>query len=173
MLKHGLVHAPLEKAMWVKSPCELLKVEKIRKDQPIIIQNINFLANLLVIDMTGLEVILGMDWLHEHGVLLDCEQKCASIRRSNGSKIFYFGVRTRPINTNTTLASLKEKKIEDIPVVQEFPDIFPEDLPGMPPDRELEFAIDLVLGTTPISKRPYRMAPQELVELKKQLDDLK
>jgi len=43
----------------------------------------------------------------------------------------------------------------------------------MPPDRELEFAIDLVLGTTPISKRPYRMAPQELVELKKQLDDLK
>jgi len=123
--------------------------------------------------MTGLEVILGMDWLHEHGVLLDSEQKCASIRRSDGSRIFYFGVRTRPINPNTTLASLKEKKIEDIPIVQEFPDVFPEDLPGMPPDRELEFAIDLVPGTAPISKRPYRMAPQELVELKKQLDDLK
>jgi hypothetical protein len=118
VLKHGLVHTPLDKALWVNSPGGLLKVENICKGQPIIIQNIKFLANLLVIDMTGLEVILGMDWLHEHGVLIDCEQKCASIRRSDGSRIFYFGVRTRLIDPNATLSSLKEKKIEDIPVVQ-------------------------------------------------------
>jgi hypothetical protein len=135
VIKHGLVHAPLEKALGVNSPGGLLKVEKICKDQPIIIQNIKFLANLLAIDMTGLEVILGMDWLHEHGVLLDCEHKCASIRRSDGSRIFYFGIRTRLVDPNATLASLKEKKLEDIPVVQEFPDVFPENLPGMPPDR--------------------------------------
>ena len=57
-------------------------------------------------------------------------------------------------------------EIEDIHVVREFPDVFPEDLPGLPPDREVEFSIDLVPGTTPISKAPYRMAPAELKELK-------
>jgi hypothetical protein len=57
-------------------------------------------------------------------------------------------------------------------VVREFPDVFPEELPGMPPDGEVEFVIDLLLGTTPISKRPYRMSMEELKELKKQLTEL-
>ena len=63
-------------------------------------------------------------------------------------------------------------EMELIPVVSEFPDVFPEELPGMPPDRELEFAIDLVPGTTPIQKKYYRMPSSELVELKKQLDEM-
>ncbi|GKV24897.1 hypothetical protein SLEP1_g34439 [Rubroshorea leprosula] len=63
-------------------------------------------------------------------------------------------------------------RLEDIPVVREFPDVFPEDLPSLPPDKEVEFAIDLVLGTGPISKAPYRMAPIELKELKVQLEEL-
>ena len=63
-------------------------------------------------------------------------------------------------------------ELELIPVVSEFPDVFPEELPGMPPDRELEFAIDLVLGTTPIHKKYYQMSSSELVELKKQLDEM-
>ena len=67
----------------------------------------------------------------------------------------------------TTMAEM-----ELIPVVSEFPDVFPEELPGMPPDRELEFAIDLVPGTTPIHKKYYRMPSSELVELKKQLDEM-
>jgi len=62
--------------------------------------------------------------------------------------------------------------VADIPVVCEFSDVFPEDFPGLPPDRDIEFKIDLILGTTPISRRPYRMLPNELVELKKQLQEL-
>ena len=58
------------------------------------------------------------------------------------------------------------------PVVYEFPDVFPEDLPGLPPDRDVEFIIELEPGTAPISRRPYRMAPQELAEMKKQLEEL-
>jgi hypothetical protein len=58
-------------------------------------------------------------------------------------------------------------------VVRDFPDVFPEELPGMPPDREVEFVIDLLPGTAPISKRPYRMAVEELKELKKQLKSCK
>ena len=64
---------------------------------------------------------------------------------------------------------VEDKKLEDILVVCEYSDVFPDDLPGMPPDREVEFAIELQPGTAPISRRPYRMPPNELAELKKQL----
>jgi uncharacterized protein YecE (DUF72 family) len=57
-------------------------------------------------------------------------------------------------------------------VVRDFPDVFPEELPGMPPEREVEFVINLLHGTAPISKRPYRMSVEELQELKKQLTEL-
>src|SRR3954451_12555087 len=69
-----------------------------------------------------------------------------------------------------TLNVLPLPDLEDIPVVRDFPDVFPEELPGMPPDRCVEFIVDLIPGTTPISRRPYRMAPHELAELKNQLD---
>jgi hypothetical protein len=67
---------------------------------------------------------------------------------------------------------MEDKSIEDVPVVQEYPDVFPEELPGMAPDRDIEFVIDLNPGTSPIAKRPYRMAAPELAELKKQLREL-
>jgi hypothetical protein len=65
-----------------------------------------------------------------------------------------------------------ESPVERIPVVCEYPDVFPDKLPGMPPDRDMEFAIELQPGTAPISKRPYRMPPAELAELKKELQEL-
>jgi hypothetical protein len=65
-----------------------------------------------------------------------------------------------------------ESPVERIPVVCYYPDVFPDELPGMPPDRDIEFAIELQPRTTPISKRPYRMPPAELAELKKQLQEL-
>jgi hypothetical protein len=66
----------------------------------------------------------------------------------------------------------EERKMEEIPVVQEFIDVFPEDFLGLPPDWEIEFCIDLILGAAPISKAPYRMAPTELKELKMQIQEL-
>ena len=65
--------------------------------------------------------------------------------------------------------STKVTVLDDIPVVCEYPDVFPEELPGMPPDREVEFIIELMPGTAPISKQPYRMPPNKLKELKEQL----
>ena len=67
---------------------------------------------------------------------------------------------------------MSESKLEEIPVVCEYADVFPDDLPGMPPDRDIEFIIELQTGTAPISKRPYRMPPKELAELKIQLQEL-
>ncbi|RVW87815.1 hypothetical protein CK203_043970 [Vitis vinifera] len=69
----------------------------------------------------------------------------------------------------SVMSNESDLKLEDIPIVREYPDVFPEDLPGLPPEREVEFTIDLVPGTGPMSKAPYRMAPVELKELKVQL----
>src|SRR6185437_4772898 len=77
-----------------------------------------------------------------------------------------------PASLTHTVNQVEDKKVEDIPVVCEYPDVFPDDLPGMPPDRNVEFAIELQPGMAPISRRPYRMPPNELAELKKQLHGL-
>ena len=71
------------------------------------------------------------------------------------------------------LTHLKVESPQEVPIVREYVDVFPEDLPGMPPERDVEFSIDLVPGTAPIAKRPYRMAAPELEELKEQLVDLR
>jgi hypothetical protein len=68
--------------------------------------------------------------------------------------------------------SVSGPTLDQVPVVCEYPDVFPEELPGMPPDRDIEFVIELIPGTAPIAQRPYHMNPQELEELKKQLADM-
>ncbi|XP_057969387.1 uncharacterized protein LOC131158533 [Malania oleifera] len=83
---------------------------------------------------------------------------------------------TRPISEGYIAfvkeALREELRLEDIPVVKNFLDVFPEDLPGLPPDREVEFTIELTPGTAPISKASYRMAPAKLREFKEQLHEL-
>jgi hypothetical protein len=70
------------------------------------------------------------------------------------------------------MSALEAKSVEEVPVVCEYPDVFLEELPGMPPDRDVEFVIDLLPGTRPSAKRPYHMSVHELEELKKQLREL-
>ena len=70
------------------------------------------------------------------------------------------------------VCNMEAKTLEEVPIVCEYPNVFPEELPGMPPDRDIEFIIDLLLGTGPIAKRPYRMATDELKELNEQLREL-
>ena len=78
----------------------------------------------------------------------------------------------RDLDLHNTANAIQTLRIEDVPVVHEFLDVFPNELPGLPPDRDIKFKIKLVSGTTPISRRPYRMPPNELAELKVQLQDL-
>jgi hypothetical protein len=93
-------------------------------------------------------------------------------RRQCLSGITYQADKHTHVEIGIQLNSLKEAKLEDIPVVNEFMDVFPQELPGMPPDREIEFTIDLKPGTAPISPAPYKMGPKESKELKEQLDEL-
>jgi hypothetical protein len=80
----------------------------------------------------------------------------------------------KPTNTKgkTVVNHLEEKPLENIKVVCEYPDVFPEELPGMPPDRDIEFSIELLPGTAPILKRPCQMDFKDLVEWKKQIEEL-
>jgi hypothetical protein len=112
-----------------------------------------------------------MKWMNANGVLIDITTHMVMLRDLVDKKGFLVQLPLNIASHNTTNATLA-KAIEDIPVVCEFLDVFPDDLPKLPPDREVEFKIELIPGTAPISRRPYRMPPNELAELKIQLNKL-
>ncbi|RVW68714.1 Retrovirus-related Pol polyprotein from transposon 17.6 [Vitis vinifera] len=147
--------------------------------------------DLVLLDLQDFDVILGMDWLASYHASVDYFEKRVTFSIPGQPKFSFEGKHVdRPLRMISALraSSLLKKgcqgflasvvsnesdlKLEDIPIVREYPDVFPEDLPGLPPEREVKFTIDLVPGTGPMSKAPYRMAPVELKELKVQLQEL-
>jgi hypothetical protein len=134
----------------------------------LVIQGVTFQADLIVLGAQGLEVILGMDWISKYHGIIDCARKAISLTSSEGVEY----TTTVPSSQAYCHKSTAGPTLEQVPVVSKYPDVFPEVLPGMPPDRDIEFIIELISGTTPIAQRPYRMNPEELVELKKQLDEM-
>jgi len=159
-------------------------------DCPIMLGDLHVTANLMVLDMADFDVILGMDWLHTYGVVMNCKVKRIDLR-IDGERFSVYG---QPRQNTKVISAIQASRflnngcagylvyallpdgvppaVSSIPVVRDFPDVFPSELPGMPPDREVEFTIELEPGTRPISKAPYRMAPRELEELRAQLDEL-
>jgi hypothetical protein len=113
--------------------------------------------------------LLGMNWLAQHKATLNTDQR--TIRLSHNQEEILLSI---PIPTKATSRVYEANipEIKDILVVCEFPDVFPEDLPGLPPERVVEFVIELKPGTAPVSRRSYQMPPNELAELKIQLQDL-
>jgi hypothetical protein len=120
-------------------------------------------------------VILGMDWLSKHNGLIDYAEKAVRLTPSSGKELEYVVenlVTDKAASNRTVLNHLDVASTLDIRNVSEYLDVFPEELSGMPPDHEIEFVIELVPGTAPIFKRPYRMTPNQLAELKEQLQEL-
>ena len=161
--RFGIRCSVLERPMTVLSAGGTLLVTHIKMEQIITICGQNYYVDLFVIPMKGIAVILGMDWLSNHGAQIDCEEKTVSIRSPDKGRIVYQGDKYTHIEVELQLNSLKESKLEEIPIVKEFQDVFPKELPGMPPDREIEFTIDLIPGTSPIAQAPYKLGPKELV----------
>ena len=110
-------------------------------------------------------MILGMKWMSSHGVLNDTSTRLVMLRDPSNQEGFLVQL-PRDINLSCVANAVQAKAIADIPIVCDFTDIFPNDLPGLPPDQDVEFKIELLPGTAPISRRPYRMPPNELAELK-------
>jgi hypothetical protein len=129
-----------------------------------------FCANPLVLQSSGIDIILGMGWLTKYDTVIHCSKRSVVLTRSEGERFEF--VATLLSAADCAVNQLKADSIEDIRVVCEYPNIFPDDLLGMPPERDIEFIIDLLPGTAPIAKRPYRMSIVELEELKKQLKEL-
>jgi len=130
---------------------------------------VEFLADLVVLKSMGIDVMLGMDWLSQHDGHIERAEKVVHLTNSDGVQVTCHTWRSGP---DPMIFSMEPKTLEEVPAVDEYLDVFREELPGMPPDRDMEFIIDLIPGTSPIAKRPYRMAALELVELKKQLGEL-
>jgi hypothetical protein len=102
-------------------------------------------------------------------------KKAVRLTPSSGKELEYVAenlVTDKAASNRILLSHLDVASTLDIRIVSEYPDVFPEELPGMPPDREIEFVVEVVPGTTPIFKRPYRMTANQLAELKEQLQEL-
>ncbi|GJS43154.1 putative reverse transcriptase domain-containing protein [Tanacetum coccineum] len=154
--------------------------------------NQSFEIDLMPIKLDSFDVFISMDWLSKYHAKILCDEKvvhipiddetliirgdrsktrlnlisCIKTERyiSRGCQVFMIQV--------TEKKKSDEKRLEDIPVVREFPEVFPEDLPGLPPVRQVEFQIDLIPGATPVARAPYRLAPSEMQELSNQLQEL-
>ena len=177
------IATPIGESLW---PSQMLKGSLFS------IEGQDMEANLIVIDLKGLDVILGMDWLSLNYASVDCFRKEVLLKRPGLPVVIFFGERRRvPSSLISAIyvrwllqkgckgylahvvdARSDDVRLEDVPVVREFLDVFPDDLPGLPPERETDFPIDLVPGTAPISLPPYRMAPAKLKELKAHLQEL-
>ncbi|KAL0457914.1 UNVERIFIED_CONTAM: Transposon Ty3-G Gag-Pol polyprotein [Sesamum latifolium] len=149
-------------------------------------------VDLVVINLREFDVILRMDWLASNHVLVACQTKEVAVEVNGQMKTVIVGERkvipNCLISAVTAFNLIKEwceaylasahdttkvsPDVLEVPVVREFPDIFSEELPGLPPHQEVDFEIETIPGATPISIAPYRMASSELKELKKQLEEL-
>jgi hypothetical protein len=143
---------------------------QISRHVPIKLGSFIFKTTLLIMGLDSVDIILGTDWLSRHHAVIDVAARAIEIHSPLDGEITLY----LPDQgcTRSCAFTMIESPVEKISVVCDYPDVFPDELPGMTPDRDIEFAIELQPETAPISKRPYRMPPSELAELKKQLQEL-
>nr|GEU61654.1 putative reverse transcriptase domain-containing protein [Tanacetum cinerariifolium] len=158
-----------------------------------------FNIDLMLIEMGSFDIIIGIDWLVKYHVVIVCDEKLVRVPFGDEILIFHgdesnnghesrlniisctktqrYLLKGCPIflahvTTKEAKDKSKEKRLEDVPIVQDFPEVFPKDLQGIPPTRQMEFQIDLVPGAAPVERAPYRLAPSEMKELSDQLKEL-
>ncbi|GJS63258.1 putative reverse transcriptase domain-containing protein [Tanacetum coccineum] len=150
-----------------------------------------FKINLMPIELGTFDVIIGMDWLVKHDAVIICGEKVGRIPYGNKTltverdndvsrlKVISCIKASKYIErgchlflAHVTEKKQKEKRLEDMPVIRDFLEVFPNDLPGLPPPRRVEFRIDLVSGVAPVARAPYHLAPSKMKELSVQLQEL-
>ncbi|GJX48796.1 putative reverse transcriptase domain-containing protein [Tanacetum coccineum] len=163
------------------------------------ILNHPFNIDLMPVELGSFDAIIGMDWLAKYQAIIVCAEKIVRIPWGNETLIVHgdeinrghearlhiisysktqeYMLKGCPVflanvNTKETEDKSKKKRLEDVPIIRDFPDVFPEDLPGLPLTRQVEFQIDLITGAAPVARAPYRLAPSEMKELSEQLKEL-
>ncbi|WVZ64299.1 hypothetical protein U9M48_013839 [Paspalum notatum var. saurae] len=157
----------MKRPMVINSPGGKITTNTACTRASINIRRVEFRTGLLVIDSMDIDIIFGMDTLEKWGVKIDCAQRTVHLAASDGQEV---GISTS--SPSGYLHQMEARPTDGIRVVCEYPDVFPDELPGMPPDRDIEFLIELLPGTAPIAMRQYRMAPVEQDEVKNNIDEL-
>jgi hypothetical protein len=165
VVKHHLPITIMKQTMLVSSPRGEMRTQHICPAISITIRGVDFLAKLIVLDSEGIDIILGMDWLIKYDRVILCAKRAIRLTKEGGTIVgFNVAIQAEQVSL---LNRVQGTSLNEIKIAQEYPDVFPEDLPDMPPDHDIEFISEVLPGTPPISKRPYRMPVNELVELKK------
>jgi hypothetical protein len=173
--KYNLPLALLRCKMIVSSPGGDIPTRQLCPKVNLKIRGIYFVANLIVLESKGIDVILRMDWLSKYKVLIDYAKKSVKMTTPEGKEMEFIAepvVTAKGVANCAKVNQLDASQGSEVPVVNAFPGVFPEELPDMPLDRDIEFVIELKTGTTPIYKTPYRMATPELAELKEHVKEL-
>ncbi|KAJ9538531.1 hypothetical protein OSB04_031264 [Centaurea solstitialis] len=190
-LERGKLARPLAIDVAVE---EVRICEDVYRSCTIVIHGVSFSIDLIPTPMNGVDVIVGVNWMFRNHGVVDCAEQLVRIQNPSGGELIVYGEERKKRLAFCSVAkvrrylrhgcagylayamtsSAEEKKLSvaDIPVVSEYPDVFPEDLSDIPPEREVEFGIDLVPGAAPVACTPYRLAPPELQELSSQLQEL-
>jgi hypothetical protein len=169
--KKAMLSMVAAKAQYVISTLEgRVDADRIVRKAPLELAGKVFSTDLIILKGQGLEVILGMSWMKLHRAALDIAGRLVRLDSPvYGKVILHLPAVSRMM---ASLHHVVELRLEDIHVVREFSDVFPDDLPRMPPERAIDFKIELQPGTAPVAKAPYNMSPMEMKELKIQLQGL-
>jgi len=171
---------------------EYIHIDDIYRGVKLYIGGLELRPDLMPLELYDFDVILGMDWLSKHKVQVDCFTKTVTIQGKGDKRVVFKGERkvipscvisvlvARKLlrkGCSAWLAHVRELEkgsidLASIPVVRQFQDVFSEELPGLPPVREIKVSIETIPRVSPIAQSPYRMAPMELAELKVQLQEL-
>jgi hypothetical protein len=160
----GLTTSQMARNMIVQIPGSQVRAHLSCEGVPVVIHGVSFQANLIILGTKGLDVVLGMDWMSKYQGHIDCTRKSITVTNSDGIQIEH--IATMPSRKAYYKKFMSGLTLDQVSVVREYPNVFPEELPRMNPDRDIEFIIELIPGIAPIAQRAYCMNPQELEELK-------
>ncbi|GJW70978.1 putative reverse transcriptase domain-containing protein [Tanacetum coccineum] len=195
-----IAHTPLENNYDVElADGKLVGIDTIIRGCTLNFLNHPFNIYLMPVELGSFDVIIGIDWLRKYHAVIVCDEKLVQIPYGNENLIFHGNESNNGRESRLTIISCSKaqecmakgcqiflahisakkegdksegKKLKDVPIVQDFPEVFPEDLPGLPPARLVEFQIYLIPGVAPVARAPYRLAPSEMKELSEQLQEL-
>nr|GEV72064.1 putative reverse transcriptase domain-containing protein [Tanacetum cinerariifolium] len=176
---------------------QIIEVNTVIRGCTLNFVNHPFNIDLMPVELGSFDVIIGMDWLTTYHAVIVCDEKIIRVPfgnetliircdgSNNGTQLNIMScTKTRKyllkrypvflanITTNTIKDKSEEKRLENVPIVRDFSEVFPEDLPGLPPTQQVEFQINLIPGAAPVARAPYRLAPSKMKELSDQLQEL-
>src|SRR6266542_2271766 len=165
VVRNNLECERTEDEYFIQSPGGRLLTHATVRNLSLDLDGSTYLASPLVLHHQGIDLILGVDWMNQHGAVLDTSTRTVSLNAPDSTRRITLSLPEHPAPLGSVCA-LEMDLLEAIPVVREYANIFPEDLPGLPPERAVEFSIELLPGTAPVFRRPYRMPQNDLAEMK-------